>query len=105
MRHWKVLLLEAGPEEPTTTSVPAFAVTAIGTHLDWKYRTEPQTTACKNNGGVCKWPRGKMIAGTGAMTGNHIIYIHRHFKQYATLKHFKFTLHQFVSTCYTDLVR
>ncbi|RZF42118.1 hypothetical protein LSTR_LSTR006711 [Laodelphax striatellus] len=66
---WKVLLLEAGPEEPTTTSVPAFAVSAIGTQLDWKYRTEPQPSACQANAGVCKWPRGKMVAGTGAMTG------------------------------------
>ncbi|CAH1392723.1 unnamed protein product [Nezara viridula] len=67
--NWKVLLLEAGPEEPTTTSVPAFSVSAIGTKLDWGFRTQPQKGACLNSGGVCYWPRGKMMGGTGSMTG------------------------------------
>ncbi|XP_075217853.1 uncharacterized protein LOC142322661 [Lycorma delicatula] len=67
--EWKVLLIEAGPEEPTSTSVPAFAFSAIDTDLDWKLKTVPQKNACLANGGVCKWPRGKMVAGTGAMTG------------------------------------
>lgn len=66
---WTVGLLEAGPEEPTTTSVPAFATAAMGTDLDWRYLTEPQANACLRTGGVCSWPRGKMLGGTGAMTG------------------------------------
>ncbi|GLG96912.1 Glucose dehydrogenase [FAD, quinone], partial [Gryllus bimaculatus] len=37
--HWSVLLLEAGPEEPTATQVPGFAVSAVGTVLDWNYTT------------------------------------------------------------------
>jgi len=44
--------------------VPAFAGSAIGTVLDWKYTTEPSSQACLNNGGRCKWPRGKMVSGT-----------------------------------------
>lgn len=71
-KNWKVLLLEAGPEEPTTTGVPAFAVSAIGTKLDWGFRTMPQKGACLNSGGVCYWPRGKMLGGTGSMTGKQI---------------------------------
>ncbi|XP_050443793.1 glucose dehydrogenase [FAD, quinone]-like [Adelges cooleyi] len=67
--EWTVGLLEAGPEEPTATSVPAFATAALGTELDWRYLTEPQRFACLNAGGVCAWPRGKMLGGTGAMTG------------------------------------
>ncbi|XP_046386907.1 glucose dehydrogenase [FAD, quinone]-like [Ischnura elegans] len=66
---WSVLLLEAGPEEPSATQVPAYAVAAIGTDLDWKYTTERQEKACLSSGGICKWPRGKMVAGTGAMNG------------------------------------
>lgn len=66
---WTVGLLEAGPEEPTATSVPAFATAAVGTELDWRYVTEPQRNACLETGGVCAWPRGKMLGGTGAMTG------------------------------------
>lgn len=66
---WTVGLLEAGPEEPSTTSVPAFATAAAGTYLDWQYVTVPQRNACLNTGGLCAWPRGKMLGGTGAMTG------------------------------------
>lgn len=66
---WTVGLLEAGPEEPSTTSVPAFASAAMGTELDWRYLTEPQSNACLAAGGICVWPRGKMLGGTGAMTG------------------------------------
>jgi len=66
---WTVGLLEAGPEEPTATSVPAFATAAVGTELDWRYVTEPQRNACLETGGLCAWPRGKMLGGTGAMTG------------------------------------
>jgi choline dehydrogenase len=56
---WKVLLLEAGPEEPTASLLPAFAMSAVGSELDWKYQTQPQNTACLATGGVCNWPRGK----------------------------------------------
>ena len=56
---WKVLLFEAGPEEPTATHVPAFAVSAVGSELDWKYQTQPEGVACLATGGVCDWPRGK----------------------------------------------
>nr|CAD7438273.1 unnamed protein product [Timema bartmani]CAD7454021.1 unnamed protein product [Timema tahoe] len=66
---WNVLLLEAGPEEPTTTEIPSFAVSAVGSSLDWKYKTQPQENACLNTGGVCSWPRGKMVGGTTAMQG------------------------------------
>jgi len=62
-----VLLLEAGPEEPLATLVPAFAVKSVGTFLDWGFETEPQKGACEARGGRCRWPRGKMVAGTGGM--------------------------------------
>ncbi|XP_071448683.1 glucose dehydrogenase [FAD, quinone]-like [Hetaerina americana] len=68
-KPWSVLLLEAGPEEATATQVPAYAVAAVGSDLDWKYTTQPQERACLSAGGVCRWPRGKMVAGTGAMNG------------------------------------
>lgn len=77
---WTVGLLEAGPEEPTTTSVPAFATAALGTELDWRYLTEPQANACLRTGGICAWPRGKMLGGTGAMTG--MMYSRGHRRMY-----------------------
>ncbi|KAG5345424.1 DHGL dehydrogenase, partial [Acromyrmex charruanus] len=68
----KILLIEAGPEEPSMTAIPAFTLNTINTSLDWNFKTEStlsHPTACLETGGVCTWPRGKMVAGTGAMHG------------------------------------
>lgn len=85
-QDWRVLLLEAGPEEPTATQLPCFAVSAVGGALDWNYTTVPQRDACLHRAGVCKWPRGKMVAGTGAMNGMMYTRGHRAvFDEWATL--------------------
>ncbi|XP_016843208.1 glucose dehydrogenase [FAD, quinone] [Nasonia vitripennis] len=71
-RWWRVLLVEAGPEEPSLTALPGLAFNAINSSLDWRYLTEPtepHPTACLESGGVCAWPRGKMVSGTGGMYG------------------------------------
>ncbi|XP_069669075.1 glucose dehydrogenase [FAD, quinone]-like [Periplaneta americana] len=67
---WRVLLLEAGPNEPTLTSVPSLSTSAIGTSLDWRYKTEPSSLACLSSNGVCNWPRGKMVSGSSGMEGS-----------------------------------
>ena len=70
--NFKVLLLEAGPEEPETAFIPAFAFkTNHSDHYDWKYETIPQKNACRSNGGVCLWPRGKMLCGTACISGTN----------------------------------
>nr|XP_012146264.1 PREDICTED: glucose dehydrogenase [FAD, quinone]-like [Megachile rotundata] len=69
---WSVLLIEAGPEEPTMTSIPGLAFHAVNSTLDWNYKTEPtmpHPTACLETDGVCTWPRGKMVSGTGGLYG------------------------------------
>ena len=43
---WKVLLLEAGGDETEISDVPALAGYLQLGKMDWKYKTEPQTTAC-----------------------------------------------------------
>uniref|UniRef100_A0A146M9T9 Glucose dehydrogenase [acceptor] n=2 Tax=Lygus hesperus TaxID=30085 RepID=A0A146M9T9_LYGHE len=68
-KRWKVALFEAGPEEATTTLVPAFAFTGINSSLDWDIKTEKHNKACLAEGGICTWPRGKMIGGTGSLSG------------------------------------
>ncbi|XP_024941661.1 glucose dehydrogenase [FAD, quinone] isoform X2 [Cephus cinctus] len=76
---WKVLLVEAGPEEPTMTALPGIAFNAVNTALDWKYLTEPtqpHPTACLESAGVCSWPRGKMVSGTGGLYG--MMYVRGH---------------------------
>ncbi len=65
----KVLLVEAGPEEPIASSIPMFFYTAKETELDWQYETVPQKKACLADGGICPWPRGKMLCGTACMSG------------------------------------
>lgn len=47
--RWSVLLIEAGPEEPTMTALPGLAFSARHSSLDWKFETEPTQpipTAC-----------------------------------------------------------
>ncbi|XP_076767185.1 glucose dehydrogenase [FAD, quinone] [Xylocopa sonorina] len=76
---WRVLLIEAGPEEPSMTSIPGIAVHAVNSTLDWKFKTEPtepHPTACLETNGVCTWPRGKMVSGTGGMHG--MMYVRGH---------------------------
>lgn len=51
-RWWRVLLVEAGPEEPSLTALPGLAFNAINSSLDWRYLTEPtepHPTACLGN--------------------------------------------------------
>lgn len=54
----QVLLLEAGPEEPDVTMVPAFAPTLGRSNIDWNYRTQPEKLTCRaQRGQTCAWLR------------------------------------------------
>ncbi|XP_039749003.1 glucose dehydrogenase [FAD, quinone]-like [Pararge aegeria] len=65
---WKVLLLEAGPEEPEVTQVPGFFTALAGSNLDWKYTTESNGKSCLAfPEGKCGWPRGKTMGGSTAI--------------------------------------
>jgi choline dehydrogenase-like flavoprotein len=46
MEDWTVLLLEAGGDETEISDVPLLAAYLQLSKLDWKYKTEPQGTAC-----------------------------------------------------------
>jgi choline dehydrogenase len=67
---WKVLLLEAGGEEPYQADIPAFGQNLKLSALDWQYWTQPQNTSC--GGAPCQWPRGKVLGG--GSTINDMIY-------------------------------
>lgn len=60
MPEWTVLLVEAGPNEPTAGQVPSFWENVQNTSVDWQYVTEPEDTAFLNNEGQTLWPRGKV---------------------------------------------
>ncbi|PSN57091.1 hypothetical protein C0J52_01328 [Blattella germanica] len=74
IKKWKVLLLEAGIEEPFVADVPAFANMLQQSNIDWMYRTQPEKYSCKAllNGG-CGWPRGKVMGGSSVL--NFMIYV------------------------------
>lgn len=65
--------MEAGPEQPAATDIPALLSSGVGTKYDWQYTTTPQQHACLAYGGVCGWPRGKMLGGTVALSGNEAV--------------------------------
>ncbi|XP_063627431.1 glucose dehydrogenase [FAD, quinone]-like [Cydia splendana] len=77
IQEWKVLLLEAGPEEPEITSVPALSTALLNSNLDWQYRTMPSNIAClafPNQ--QCSWPRGKLMGGSSSI--NSFVYVRGH---------------------------
>ncbi|XP_017785104.1 PREDICTED: glucose dehydrogenase [FAD, quinone] [Nicrophorus vespilloides] len=68
--EWRVLLIEAGLDEPTGTQVPSMFLNFIGSDIDWAYQTEPEPEAClAEEGQKCYWPRGKVLGGTSVMNG------------------------------------
>ncbi|XP_041979499.1 glucose dehydrogenase [FAD, quinone]-like [Aricia agestis] len=71
---WKVLLLEAGPEQPEVTLVPSLSSALLGSNIDWQYTTEPNGKSClARPGGRCDWPKGKVMGGCSSI--NSMAYI------------------------------
>ncbi|XP_022837266.1 glucose dehydrogenase [FAD, quinone]-like [Spodoptera litura] len=71
---WKVLLLEAGIEQPDVTLVPGLATTLLGSNIDWSYATEPNGKSClARRGQSCGWPRGKVMGGSSSI--NSLAYV------------------------------
>ncbi|XP_025159051.1 glucose dehydrogenase [FAD, quinone]-like [Harpegnathos saltator] len=78
---WRVLLLEAGIEEPLVADVPAFASMLQASNIDWMYRTQPEKHSCRSRrGGGCPWARGKVMGGSSSI--NYMIYIRGNPKDY-----------------------
>ncbi|KAK1137812.1 hypothetical protein K0M31_002306 [Melipona bicolor] len=74
IKHWKILLLEAGIEEPEVAEIPAFASMLQASNIDWMYRTQPEKYSCRSRrGGGCPWARGKVMGGSSTI--NYMIYI------------------------------
>lgn len=69
--EWKVLLIEAGNDEPPGSQVPAMVTNYFNDpHLDWNYKTEPEPKACQGFPGKrCEWPRGKVLGGCSVING------------------------------------
>lgn len=68
--EWKVLLIEAGPDEPTGAQIPSMFLNYLGSDIDYKFNTEPEKKACLSSPGQrCYWPRGKVLGGTSVING------------------------------------
>ncbi|KAG7174879.1 glucose dehydrogenase [FAD, quinone]-like [Homarus americanus] len=71
---WRVLLLEAGGEQPPESYVPAFNTFLFQSDADWNFYTTPQTHSLrffKNN--AIPYPRGRTIGGSSSI--NSMIYV------------------------------
>lgn len=72
--NWKVLLLEAGPDENEISDVPSLAAYLQLSPLDWAYKIQPTGRACLGmKNGRCNWPRGKVLGGSSVL--NYMIYV------------------------------
>ncbi|XP_041972116.1 glucose dehydrogenase [FAD, quinone]-like [Aricia agestis] len=81
VKKWKILLLEAGPEEPEVTSVPSLAPLLGRSSIDWLYNTQPEELSCRSQrGGTCAWIRGKTMGGSSAV--NYMVYMRGHRRDY-----------------------
>ncbi|XP_023247391.1 glucose dehydrogenase [FAD, quinone]-like [Copidosoma floridanum] len=68
VHKWKVLLLEAGDEQPIISDIPAARPLLLGSSIDWMYKTQPERHAClSQENSTCSWPRGKTIGGSSSI--------------------------------------
>ncbi|CAG9764955.1 unnamed protein product [Ceutorhynchus assimilis] len=69
--NFKVLLVEAGHQDPDTASVPGLSSYFFTTPLDWGYNTTEEDKICLATiDKRCIYPRGKMWGGTSSLNGN-----------------------------------
>nr|CAD7259245.1 unnamed protein product [Timema shepardi] len=78
--EWKVLLLEAGGEEPEISQVPLLGPFILGedSDLDWNYVVEPEEYMCGGSG--CNWSKGKVLGGSSSI--NSMLYVRGNRKDY-----------------------
>lgn len=71
IKDWKVLLLEAGGDEPPGSQVPSMDYNYLGhPTMDWNYKTEPEPVGCQGREERrCDWPRGKVLGGSSVIHG------------------------------------
>lgn len=73
IKHWKVLLLEAGQPEGPLQSIPTIAADYQDTDYDWAYLMEYEPTSGLGFiNSRMPWPRGKALGGTSTI--NYMIY-------------------------------
>ncbi|KAJ0174379.1 hypothetical protein K1T71_010525 [Dendrolimus kikuchii] len=67
-RKWKVLLIEAGPEEPKMALIPGLTSEFKGSALDWQYVMRPKKGFCQNRlTRGCEVVQGRVLGGTSTI--------------------------------------
>ncbi|XP_046597874.1 glucose dehydrogenase [FAD, quinone] isoform X2 [Neodiprion lecontei] len=61
---WKVLLVEAGPEEPVGASVPGFSFLISESSIEWGYQSTNESYACLSSNGSCQISAAKALGGS-----------------------------------------
>ncbi|KAG5897961.1 hypothetical protein JTB14_013535 [Gonioctena quinquepunctata] len=70
IKHWNVLLLEAGTFGNEFSDIPAYGFETSLSDYGWGYYSIPQKTACLGNKERrCPYPRGRGIGGTTLING------------------------------------
>lgn len=79
--EWKVLLIEAGGDPPSTAAIPGLLLSLQKTPADWKYKTKRENRLFQGMlGKINHWPRGKCLGGTSTI--NSLCYDRGHFTDY-----------------------
>nr|XP_026490916.1 glucose dehydrogenase [FAD, quinone]-like [Vanessa tameamea] len=66
-RKWKVLLIEAGHEQPKIASIPGLTSEFKGSSLDWQYSMRPKKGFCQNRPSGCEVVQGRVLGGTSTI--------------------------------------
>ncbi|XP_068623869.1 glucose dehydrogenase [FAD, quinone]-like [Battus philenor] len=83
IEHFKVLLLEAGGDEPIGARPPSFYRNFWSNEdIDWSFRTAPGDYCLDQGEKGCLWPRGKVLGGTSVLNG--MMYHRGHAADYAS---------------------
>ncbi|XP_046482458.1 glucose dehydrogenase [FAD, quinone]-like [Neodiprion pinetum] len=67
--HWKILLLEAGDDEPASAQIPGAAVIIAGSNLSWGYTITNERYACLSENGSCEYAAAKVLGGCTVHNG------------------------------------
>ncbi|XKL64454.1 hypothetical protein PGB90_004540 [Kerria lacca] len=81
VKNWNILLIEAGPDPPVESNIPAFWPMIFSTKYDWRFKTEKSENACRGMvNEQCVWNKGKMLGGSSSM--NAMYYVRGNPKDY-----------------------
>ncbi|XP_023247184.1 glucose dehydrogenase [FAD, quinone]-like [Copidosoma floridanum] len=84
IKNWKILVLEAGDEEPIIADLPAQEQILYPSSISYSYYTQPEDNACEaSNNRRCLTIRGKALGGSSVV--NSMLYVRGNKFDYDTI--------------------